>query len=112
MVALFVSEGTIASQQTVCDAVSQVKVSMFAGLRQNHKVKVIKGLGLEKKISDAEATVRELENVLNVTLKDAEDLEAEIERVATPELVELEESYVCESHVADDCCEVYMSYFL
>ena len=99
LVTSFPSEGVEASQQNVCDAEAQVKLSMIAGLRRTHTMKL-------KDSRELKTVVEDLERTLNIMLNETAKLETLMQNITTPELDELEASHTCEGGIARDCCQV------
>ena len=100
-----VASGLVQTSQSeqVCDAESQVKLSMLAGLRQNHRMKVLEGFELMTQLYETEETLHKLERILNTTQVQAEELDILIENMT---MKDLEDSYACENGVPTDCCQV------
>ena len=89
-----------------CDAESQVKLSLLAGLKYHHYLKTSKASELRAQCKETEATLAELETALSVTLEEEAELQELVHNMTTAELEEMEAMYTCESSVATDCCQV------
>ena len=102
MVVLFTGKGVKAlpnTQDEVCDAETQVKLSQLGGLRHTHRLKTATSAVMKDEVKEATVILEEL-------LEDMEDLQTTIFNKTTPEIEELEAMETCDDDIPVDCCQV------
>ena len=95
----------------VCDNESHVKLSILKGLREQHELKEARIHEFERRMDEAIAEVTtevaKLQELVNKTHNEADEVMTEMENMTTPDLVELEELQICsEEDFVTDCCQV------
>ena len=106
------------SQSRVCDNESRVRLSVLHGLNKHHRMKEVRIQEFERKVTaaleeaerkavEAKMEVAKMQERVNKTYNEAEELMTKMDNMTSPELEELEELQICsdDSFVAD-CCQV------
>ena len=108
----------VSNYNRVCDNESKVKLSMFHGLHEHHKRKEVRLLEFERKVdeasneakrkaAEAETVVVKMQDLVNNTRYEAEELMTQMDNITSPELEELEEQQICSDGMfVTDCCQV------
>ena len=107
------------SNARVCDNESRVKLSVLHGLNKHHRMKEVRIHEFEReataaleeterKAVEAQMEVAKLQERVNKTYNEAEELVMKMENTTSPELEELEEQQICsDDSFVVDCCQVH-----
>ena len=96
----------------VCDNESHVKLSILKGLRELHELKKARIHDFERRMDEAIAEVTtevaKLQELVNNTNAEADELRAKIGNMTASSIGEVEELQIClEEDFVTDCCQVY-----